>query len=308
MWAEKGLTGYPKYVSPFGNLKQRGIKMEINKFVRIVFLCLSIIVGWSQSAFCADNETNQPAIQCDGYIVESPRICDIDSTIKLLRESNMSFARFSDGEFRGILEKYEPFQKPSKALSLRLKEILSSKNPNVMIGIPSPLFSLEGYKEDEVEFWTEYKPIFMPLLEKLNADQVYFPSEISALSERIKSQEGMEAFFSKIRTIWQDKDVHLIRGKGIFDGFKYDIFDNAKSVTYQIAPNRDAFERYDVILAEALRAGKGKLIIIVLGPTATVLAYDLGVKGYKALDMGHIAKAYDRYKRGWKDPRFWMPD
>ena len=270
----------------------------------VIFLCLSMIMCWPRNVLSAE----QNVIQCDSFMVENPRICDIDSTIKLLRETNKSFARISDGELREILGEGEPFQKPSERLTTRLKDVLYSDNPNIMIGIPSQLFYLKGYKALEIRFWTEWKHKFMPLLEDLNADQVYYPSVISALSERIANKEKIEDYFVKIRTIWQDKDVHLIHGKGIFDSLQYDVFDNAKSVTHQIAPNRNAFEEYDAILAEALKVDKNKLIVIVLGPTATVLAYDLGLNGYKALDMGHIAKAYDRYKRAWKDPHFWDPD
>ena len=38
---------------------------------------------------------------------------------------------------------------------------------------------------------------------------------------------------------------------------------------------------------------KAKLICITAGPTATVLAYDLAKLGYQAVDVGHLAKAYD---------------
>lgn len=38
-------------------------------------------------------------------------------------------------------------------------------------------------------------------------------------------------------------------------------------------------------------------MIVVLGPTATVLAYDLAKAGYQALVMGHMGKDYDWFKR-----------
>ena len=39
------------------------------------------------------------------------------------------------------------------------------------------------------------------------------------------------------------------------------------------------------------------MIIIALGPTATVLAYDLAKEGYQALDMGHFDIEYEWYLR-----------
>lgn len=38
---------------------------------------------------------------------------------------------------------------------------------------------------------------------------------------------------------------------------------------------------------------KLKLILIALGPTATVLAYDLSICGYQAVDIGHIDIEYE---------------
>lgn len=37
---------------------------------------------------------------------------------------------------------------------------------------------------------------------------------------------------------------------------------------------------------------KEYLILLALGPCATVLAYDLSNKGYQALDIGHLPNGY----------------
>jgi hypothetical protein len=41
---------------------------------------------------------------------------------------------------------------------------------------------------------------------------------------------------------------------------------------------------------------KNILILISLGPTATVLAYDLAKLGYWAIDIGHIDNEYEWLK------------
>ena len=40
---------------------------------------------------------------------------------------------------------------------------------------------------------------------------------------------------------------------------------------------------------------KNKLILIALGPTATVLSYDLNKLGYQAIDIGHADIEYEWY-------------
>ena len=42
---------------------------------------------------------------------------------------------------------------------------------------------------------------------------------------------------------------------------------------------------------------KNKLILIALGPTATILAYDLYKLGYRAIDIGHIDIEYEWFLR-----------
>ena len=43
------------------------------------------------------------------------------------------------------------------------------------------------------------------------------------------------------------------------------------------------------------------MILLALGPTATILAYDLSVMGYQAIDIGHIDVEYEWFKLGTRE-------
>jgi hypothetical protein len=43
---------------------------------------------------------------------------------------------------------------------------------------------------------------------------------------------------------------------------------------------------------------KNRLVLIALGPTASVLAYDMAKAGYQALDIGHIDLEYEWMLKG----------
>ncbi|WZV04682.1 GT-D fold domain-containing glycosyltransferase [Lentisphaerota bacterium WC36G] len=105
----------------------------------------------------------------------------------------------------------------------------------------------------------------------------------------------MRIISKKIQKLWKNRDISIICGEGIFDNIEVNIFDCASSIDYQYAPNHNAFKDYDKILNQALTIDKNRLIIIILGPTASVLACDLTVQGYQALDLGHIAKDYNSF-------------
>ena len=58
---------------------------------------------------------------------------------------------------------------------------------------------------------------------------------------------------------------------------------------------------------------KDHILCFVLGPTATVLTYELSQQGYIAYDIGHMAKDYNAFMN--KEPRtpensakFFAPD
>ena len=51
----------------------------------------------------------------------------------------------------------------------------------------------------------------------------------------------------------------------------------------------------DEILDKLKHFDTSKLMILILGPTAKLLAADLHSSGYRALDLGHIAKDYDAF-------------
>ena len=82
-------------------------------------------------------------------------------------------------------------------------------------------------------------------------------------------------------------------------GIGNDLFADTKSIKRILAPSKNAFSKYDEILNVVKKnISKDKLILIALGPTATVLAYDLFKLGYQAIDIGHIDIEYEWYLRG----------
>ena len=55
-------------------------------------------------------------------------------------------------------------------------------------------------------------------------------------------------------------------------------------------------DKYDEILKTVKEGSDSRLVILALGMTATVLAYDLAKKGIRALDLGHIDIEYEWYR------------
>ena len=64
-----------------------------------------------------------------------------------------------------------------------------------------------------------------------------------------------------------------------------------------ICPTLNAFKVYNKIITEIISIQKKYLILISLGPTATILAYDLHRLGYQAIDVGHMDIEYEWFLR-----------
>ena len=89
----------------------------------------------------------------------------------------------------------------------------------------------------------------------------------------------------------------MIEGEKTRFGIGNDLLNNAKSIKRILCPTRNAYNLYDKILNAALKVDKNNLIIISLGPTASILAYDLAKYGYQAVDLGHADIQYELFLR-----------
>ena len=85
----------------------------------------------------------------------------------------------------------------------------------------------------------------------------------------------------------------MIEGEKTRFGIGNDLLNNAKSIKRILCPTRNSYSLYDKILKSVLNFDKSNLILISLGPTATILAYDLTKYGYQAIDIGHADIEYE---------------
>ena len=229
-------------------------------------------------------------------------VLNYDESIDYIIENKCSLCRFGDGEFNQIMGGSEPFQKNNPALTQRLKEILmscfdsSNLNSNIRVSIYRLYYNFSDWNNLIFPRFFEEFVIANEnfLAEVCNPKYTYISTEISQLYHIFKDYD-FASYFEHIKKIWKDRDVAIICGDRIFNNIENNIFNCAKSVEYIYAPTTEAFEQYDEILEKAKRIPKEKLVIAILGPTATLLAWDLSQCGYQILDFGHIAQDYDSF-------------
>lgn len=186
-----------------------------------------------------------------------PKINNVMETIRKLSTSDVSIVRFGDGELQLINGIDIPFQKASAKLASRLKEVLSSQNPNLLVGIPSYIYQSKNNLNDITRnFWTLNGKKFRDIIKRfINPDNTYYAAEFTIAADAYKNFDK-ENYFSCLKQIWQGKNVIWAAGSSIFDKIEYNIFDNAASLEYLPCPSINAFDDYDNILTQCKKIDK----------------------------------------------------
>ena len=127
----------------------------------------------------------------------------------------------------------------------------------------------------------------MDIFKLIKLDKKFYSSCISkfyiSLRDKTKNIENIQ----KLKKIWDERDVIFVEGETEKFGAGNDLLNNTKSIKRIICPSSHSFRLYNKILEDILKFNKNYLILISLGPAATVLSFDLCKLEYQAVDIGH---------------------
>ncbi len=228
----------------------------------------------------------------------SIRIVDSFQTIAGLLEGHRSFGRYGDGEFNIIFGKDIEFQKYSNELSERLLSILKTKEKDFYVGVPKFYF----YPDNRLRLPQRYflrgwvRENRAEIASLLSRDVLYYDTCATQLYA-IREDENLKSYFNLMRKIWHGNRILVVCGENSFKKVSTDLVNNSLEVSFIRGPSRNAFESYSELLAQVLQYSKDTVVLISLGPTATVMAYDLHKLGYKAIDIGHAFKDYQMFTK-----------
>ena len=233
-----------------------------------------------------------------------PTIESEEKTLELIINQKKSLSRFGDGEFAAIQGKVRhKFQtEQDEALGKRLLEVLQSEKEELLVGIADNYGSLQRYQVNIQREIRHYMTPEVRMFHKsiLRKDKVYYNAYISRPYVIYKDNhtKAPAKRFEKLKQIWSGRDCVIVEGEQTRMGVGNDLLAGARSVVRILAPAENAFRKYKDILEECRKMPKHSLFLIALGPTASVLAYDLCMEGYWALDIGHLDLEYEWFLRG----------
>lgn len=240
---------------------------------------------------------NVCASKIDSYRTP-PNIKDTEETIKVLCNQDISISRLGDGEFSIIFGYDIRYQKYDERLKNKLVEILHSNVPNHVVAISDVFGDMKERNEENKNYWINHLKVLRHKYYKyIDKDKMYYNTSATRVYKLLEDKTLAKKRFELWKKLWENKDIIFIEGDKTRMGIGNDLFDNAKSIKRIICPSENAFSKYDEILEFALTLSKKNIYILALGPTATVLSYDLAKNGYRALDLGHIDIEYEWFLR-----------
>lgn len=234
-------------------------------------------------------------------------------TIDFIIENKCSVCRYGDGEFDMIFEYLSKgktnslFQKYDAQLAKKLYEnlLLPPSSNNILICLPIYAYGIRTNTLVHAAkyFWEYYYLTHRKIIYSFIKENVlYGDAHFTRFYWEHKNKESCTNVINKIKNIWKNRSIVFVEGEYTRSGIGNDLFENAISIQRIIAPATNAFRKYEKIL-QVIKSSveKNNLIIISLGQTATVLAYDLSLLGYQALDLGHLDVEYEWYRMKSKD-------
>lgn len=244
------------------------------------------------------------------YEFDSANYYDIKSSEELItyliNNRNVSLVRFGDGEFEIMQGKSRPwFQTQDDDLSEKLKKSFYVHKENVIVAIPDIMGDLSKYTDtaaDDIRMYLKTDNARQRLFNILEKNEVYYDAYVTRPYIMYKDKEHAKNVFELFKKLWCDKNVLLVEGEYIRSGLGNDLFDNVKSMKRILCPAQNAFDYYeDIIDTIKSNIDNIDLILCCLGPTATIMAYDLADCGVQTIDLGQLDNEYEWYRKGATD-------
>lgn len=224
-------------------------------------------------------------------------ILDTEETLSALEKAQFSFLRMGDGEIAIMNGDGIPFQEANEKLGRRLRELLTVQEEGLKIGIPyyymHPIKNMNTFVQNFTYALGKQRKF---LLSNCNEKNTYIDTCLTQVYQTY-GEYDFETYYARMQNLLKGKDVTVICGEGVLDKLQYQALDVCNSVEYVYGPSMNAYSEYTNLLEQAKKIDKKRLVLVILGPTAKVLVYDLYKAGYTAWDMGHYLKDYDAYKK-----------
>ncbi|WP_294912378.1 GT-D fold domain-containing glycosyltransferase [Tatumella sp. UBA2305] len=230
--------------------------------------------------------------------VKNIKVLSINETFDILiKNPHLSVARYGDGELEMLNYKNIGFQSFNADLSTRLINILKevNDNKNCLVCMPDGFFNTKSFKRGPALFWFFHKAFFFHKYNHLlSKEYIYGNTSLTRPYNDYKDKGSSVIAFQKFKDLLAGSRVLIVEGAGTKLGVGNDLLNIASNVIRITTVNRNAFNFYGEIYQEVIdNKDLFDVALISLGPTATVLSFELSKAGIRCIDTGHIDIEYE---------------
>lgn len=228
-----------------------------------------------------------------------PEVLSIDKSLDYISTHGASVIRFGDGEINLMAGHSIAYQNYDPQLAQELRDLVArSSTEKLLVCLPDAFgdrFVFTWWAED---FWKKHLDHYDAFYRELAPAPWYGSTFISRPYIDFADKSKAKDQFDKLKSLWKDRDILIVEGATSRSGVGNDLFEQARSIKRIVCSSHNAYFGVEEIEAEICQQADDRLILIMLGPTAKVLAASLSDKGYQALDIGHIDSEYEWLQMG----------
>lgn len=254
------------------------------------------IKKWVKSKYFAPLAYFFGKVKLKKYEAEYPQVLSTSATLDKIILEKKSVARIGDGELKliqgiGLGEKgaRTEYQVFDAILAKKLQHMIENPIDECLLCIiPFRLGhdDIQNY-EKGLSYWENFWLSSWP-----SAKRYYDTSYVygNACISRIDCFK--ENSLQKIKSIWQGRKTLFVVGEDSHWVDEPRLFGNVQRAQHIVVNGRSSFSSYDQIFAAIKEYDTSWLVLLAIGPTSKVLAYELSQQGYQALDIGHMPNCY----------------
>ncbi len=226
-------------------------------------------------------------------------------TIKYLQNKKISIGRFGDGEFN-LMFRHKSIGFQSYSDSLRMDLISKARignNNKLMLALPLGLKKTNGLRLKEKAFWWSYTVHNAEMINNFFKNNIiYLNTNFTRGVTELSNSHDAKLIVREVVKLWENRNVLIIEGADTRFGVGNSLLSKANKVYRVLAPAKNSYSKIEIIskkINELAGEIENPLILLALGPTATVLACSLS-SDYQVIDIGHFDLKYEefRYKLG----------
>lgn len=222
------------------------------------------------------------------------KVMNNKETIDFIKKNHCSVSRFGDGELSIIEGNSASFETGDDSLRKKLYEIIKTPSNNHLLVCLNDIFDgLEKFTPTAREYWKKHLKSQQPFFEKLeNLNNIYGSATVTRPYMDYQDRKEAKYIFDGFKDIWREKDLLIVEGCYTRSGVNNDLFSTAHSVQRIICPASNCWRKKNKIEKLIKKYGKGKIVLVMLGMTATVISSELS-NFTQIIDLGHLDAEYD---------------